>query len=191
MNKEKFLINLELIKNEEKVEKQLLGKIENFKNEEKEKILEAMEFCKEKHFWQTRDEWTPYFSHPFFVAILWIENNLNYLDIISLLLHDTLEDTKTTKEEIKEKFWDYVLENVYFLSKNFFATKEEYYKNISKTQKLQLLKWLDRLANLHSLKFASEEKQKNYIEKTKKEILSILNQDLKVTKDIKEVLWFY
>lgn len=188
MNKKEYLENLELIKDENKVEEKLLEEIKKFNENEKQKIIEAMDFCKEKHFWQLRDEWTAYFSHPFFVAILWIRNNLDYIDIISLLLHDTLEDTETTKEEIEQKFWKEVMKNVYFLSKNYFGNKDEYYKNISESKNLQILKWLDRIANLHSLKFAIKEKQIKYLEKTRKEILSFLDKGLFVYNEISFIL---
>lgn len=185
---ENYLNNLNLIKSAYEVEKKLLSEIEKYSNHEKQEILKAMEFCKQKHNWQTRDEWVPYYSHPFFVAILWIEQKLDYIDIISLLLHDILEDTDTSSDEIKNIFWYKVFENVYLLSKNYFRSKEEYYKNISENRKLQILKWLDRIANLHSLNFASTQKQENYIEKTKKEILSILDKDLEVYNKIKSIL---
>ena len=71
----------------------------------KEKVIEAYEFSKEKHGAQMRKfSGLPYFSHPKEVARI-IENLTSDEDlIITALLHDTLEDTDTTYEEIKDRF---------------------------------------------------------------------------------------
>lgn len=179
--------DLLLIQDEHATEAKLLTDISWLEVSEKTQILQAMQFCKQKHAGQFRDEWVPYFSHPFFVAILWIREWLSTEDIIVLLLHDTLEDTDTTKEEISALFSPRIAEKVYFLSKNFFE-KEEYYQNIASSSELQILKGLDRLANLHSLHYADVKKQEQYKQKTKKEILPILDHTSSVYKKILELL---
>jgi (p)ppGpp synthase/HD superfamily hydrolase len=152
--------------------------IESFNNEEKEFILKAFNLCKQKHKWQYRDEWTPYYSHPVFVAIKWIEFWLEAKDIIVLLLHDTIEDTDLSYEDIKKEFWEYVANTVKWLSKKDnwvdIVSKDEYYWNLSNNEKLAILKWLDRLANLFSLNFATPEKKEKYLKETREIILPIV-----------------
>jgi len=91
--------------------------------------------CKQKHKWQYRDEWTPYYSHSVFVAIKWIEFWLKEKDIIALLLHDTIEDTDLSYEDIKKEFWEYVANLVKWLSKKEnwvdIVSKEEHYLNLN------------------------------------------------------------
>ncbi len=169
---------LEMILSPEDLEKWFLSLIESFNNEEKEFILKAFNLCKQKHKWQYRDEWTPYYSHPVFVAIKWIEFWLEAKDIIVLLLHDTIEDTDLSYEDIKKEFWEYVANTVKWLSKKDnwvdIVSKDEYYWNLSNNEKLAILKWLDRLANLFSLNFATPEKKEKYLKETREIILPIV-----------------
>jgi len=116
-NKADIENQLEMILSPEDLEKWFLSLIKSFNNEEKEFILKALNICKQKHKWQYRDEWTPYYSHPVFVAIKWIEFWLEAKDIIILLLHDTIEDTDLSYEDIKKEFWEYVANAVKWLSK--------------------------------------------------------------------------
>ncbi len=130
-----------------------------------------------------------------FVAIKWLELWLNSDEIISLLLHDTIEDTDLSYDDIKNIFWKKVAENVLWLSKKDnwkeIVWKEDYYMNISKNSELAILKWLDRLANLYSLNFASEEKQKKYLRETKQIILPIVEKyNLEITEKIKNIIGY-
>lgn len=177
-NKADIENQLEIILSPEDLEKWFLSLIESFNNEEKEFILKAFRLCKEKHNWQYRDEWTPYYSHPVFVAIKWIEFWLEAKDIIVLLLHDTIEDTNLSYEDIKKEFWEYVANAVRWLSKKDnwvrLLPEEEYYWNLSNNEVLAVLKWLDRLGNLFSLKFSSPEKKEKYLKETREVILPIV-----------------
>lgn len=71
-------------------------------------ICSGIEFAAEKHRLQTRKnkEKTPYISHPLGVAynLMWIGDVRDSFIIIGALLHDTVEDTQTTFEEIEKKF---------------------------------------------------------------------------------------
>lgn len=193
--KAKIENELELILSVENLEKyfnELLNS-SNFSNEEKKQILKAKDLAKEKHKWQLRDEWIEYYSHPLFVAIKWLELWLNSDDIISLLLHDTIEDTDLSYQDINNIFWKEIAENVLWLSKKAnweeIIWKEEYYINISKNKKLAILKWLDRLANLYSLNFASKEKQGKYLKETKQIILPIVEKyNLELSQKINNLI---
>ena len=184
---------LMLVLSPEDTEKWFLSLIEKYNNEEQKYILQALKLCKQKHHGQYRDEWTPYYTHPIFVAIKWMEFWLESKDIITLLLHDTIEDTDLSHDDIKNQFWEYVADKVRWLSKKEGwikkISKEEYYQNILWNEKLALLKWLDRLANLFSLNFAEPEKKSRYLEETKDIIVPIVNTyHPTLTKELRRII---
>lgn len=80
------------------------------------KILEALKFSAEKHGSQTRKGETrpPYIHHPIEVAeLLWRVGEVRDVSVlVAGLLHDTLEDTNTTPEEIRDRFGEEVLSRV-------------------------------------------------------------------------------
>ncbi|MCR2804853.1 HD domain-containing protein [Paenibacillus soyae] len=74
------------------------------------KIDEAIEFASEAHRHQFRKGTEiPYISHPFGVAMLLLEAKCKEEVVIAGLLHDTLEDTETTEEDIRSRFGAEVL----------------------------------------------------------------------------------
>lgn len=76
-------------------------------------IDEAIEFAAQAHRQQHRKGTDiPYISHPFGVAMILQQADCPEPVIIAGLLHDTLEDTETTEEEIRERFGEEVLELV-------------------------------------------------------------------------------
>lgn len=72
------------------------------------RILEALQFAAQKHRDQRRKdiEASPYINHPIALAnVLWREAGVHEADVIcAALLHDTVEDTNTTREELIERF---------------------------------------------------------------------------------------
>ena len=83
-----------------------------FNEDDISKLLSALKFASEKHKKQKRKdaEQSPYINHPIRVAeILWNLGDVRDIDIIiASLLHDTVEDTDTRIEEIKNMFGDKV-----------------------------------------------------------------------------------
>ena len=71
-------------------------------------ILDALQFAAHKHRDQRRQdlEASPYINHPIALAnVLWREGGVHQPDVIcAALLHDTIEDTDTTAEELRERF---------------------------------------------------------------------------------------
>ena len=65
-------------------------------------LLSAFNYGREKHDGQYRRSGEPYFSHPYSVAMILAEQKLDDASIVTALLHDTLEDTRSTKKEIAE-----------------------------------------------------------------------------------------
>jgi len=71
---------------------------------DKERIIEALNFADKAHAGQTRFSGEPYIIHPFEVAKILAEMKVTTDMIIAGLIHDTLEDTPVTAEEIKKNF---------------------------------------------------------------------------------------
>ena len=76
-------------------------------------LLAALKFAAKKHRDQRRKDQgvTPYINHPIQVAeTLWFQGNVrDMITIVGALLHDTLEDTNATAEEIRQQFGEQVL----------------------------------------------------------------------------------
>jgi len=186
-NKDKFFKKQE-IKNEinfylypEKIEEKFLLLIQKFEN--KEKILKALQFVKNKHEWQFRDENTPYWTHLVLTAIYVINNNWTSDEVLLALLHDVIEDQfkPGLYEEIESIFWKTILEWSILLSKirNWIKIdNKEYYLEISKNISLLKVKWCDRLSNLYWTYFWPDiEWNLDYLYKTKKEIIPLIERE--------------
>lgn len=82
----------------------LLTGLERFNEFERTKIQQAYDLAKELHAGQFRITGEPYFMHPVGVAQILIDAGKDYQTICASLLHDTIEDTRITYEELKEIF---------------------------------------------------------------------------------------
>lgn len=67
-------------------------------------ILRAYDFCKESHLGQTRSSGDPYYTHPVEVASILADMHLDPSTIVTALLHDVVEDTHVTLDDIKTLF---------------------------------------------------------------------------------------
>jgi (p)ppGpp synthase/HD superfamily hydrolase len=80
------------------------------------RLLKAMSFAADKHRFQRRKdtEETPYINHPINVALTLIEKGEEHNNdlLVAAVLHDTIEDTQTTPEEIEQQFGKTVLDLV-------------------------------------------------------------------------------
>src|SRR5690606_8105338 len=61
-------------------------------------------YAMQKHGFQKRASGDPYFSHPLEVAAILVDMHLDEATIAAALLHDTIEDTSATRQEIEELF---------------------------------------------------------------------------------------
>lgn len=149
----------------------LLEKISSYSKEEKEKIMKAYNYAKYLHEGQYRQSGEEYIIHPLSVAYILAEMHADSDTICAGLLHDTLEDTNVTKEEIKENFGLDVanlVDGVTKISKMNFSSKQE--QNLANTRKIItsivtdiriiIIKLADRLHNMRTLEFKSSFKQK-------------------------------
>jgi len=189
-NEENNLKIINGIKNEleyttsfDKTEKRFFDMLNKRKDLNKDKILNALNFAKEKHLWQVRDEWTQYIIHPMSVAVYAMKDWLDTDAVVVCLLHDVVEDTQEDYDKIQndilELFWERVLIMVNKLSKRMKDRQKEineYHEDMSTDVLVTKIKWFDRLHNVYSL-FLQPKKEKvvKYIEKTKKEILPLVS----------------
>ena len=130
----------------------------------------AYVFAMKKHGAQLRTSGDPYYSHPVEVAGILTKFKLDSVSIIAGLLHDTVEDTDTTVEEVRELFGDQVAQIVDGLTK--LAKIEQKSANnkqaenfrklllaMSEDIRVLLLKLADRLHNMRTLHFCAPEKR--------------------------------
>lgn len=157
--------------------KALLDKLGYMKEEDLRDIESAVSFIIEKHRGQYRKSGESYYIHPIEVAKILSDLKLDRITIISALLHDVVEDTDTTIEEISNLFGDRValiVDGVTKIGKYQFnseqdAKVENFRKLIVSTAKdirVIIVKLADRLHNLRTLQHLREDKQKRISKET-------------------------
>ena len=140
-------------------------------NVDEERINRAYVFAMQRHGSQTRASGDPYFSHPLEVASLLADMRLDSGSIVTALLHDTVEDTDATLEDISRLFGDDIARLVDGVTK---LTKLELQSDrtkqaenfrklvvaMSEDIRVLLVKLADRLHNLRTLKYVKSEKSR-------------------------------
>ena len=142
----------------------------NRPNEDVSLIRKAWEFCVQHHDGQKRASGEPYIIHPLEVAEVLAEMKLDATAIAAALLHDSVEDTPATNEEIEEAFGDqvaHIVEGVTKIDKIQFANREDRQaENVRKMLlamvsdvRVVLIKLADRLHNMRTLEHLKPERQ--------------------------------
>ncbi|HET6934940.1 MAG TPA: RelA/SpoT family protein, partial [Candidatus Angelobacter sp.] len=142
----------------------------NRPTDDPEIIRKAWEFCLEHHKGQTRASGAPYALHPLEVAMVLAEMKLDSTAIAAGLLHDAVEDTPVTTEDITTKFGEqvaHIVEGVTKIDKIQFANREDRQaENVRKMLlamvsdvRVVLIKLADRLHNMRTLEHLSPERQ--------------------------------
>ena len=115
----------------------------------------AFEIAERAHAGQMRDEGTPYILHPLRVAISLVDElNIYSARMVSAaLLHDVIEDSETTREQIAEMFGEQVARAVWLLTKLETVSLQEYLAAIEAAPETgaPIVKLCDRLDNLRHL----------------------------------------
>ena len=133
-------------------------------------IQKAYEYAKAKHGDQLRKSGEPYIIHPVQVAYTLAELGLDEDTICAALLHDVLEDTNTSYEDLEKEFNEevaYMVDGVTKLSKLQYASVEEQqvenyrkmFLAMGKDIRVILIKLADRLHNMRTLKFLTRDRQ--------------------------------
>ncbi len=149
----------------------LLNNISNYSKEDILEIKKAFLLADSLHTGQNRQSGEPYITHPLHVAIILSEMKADKDTICAGILHDTIEDTPVTKEEIKSEFNPDIanlVDGVTKISKLNFSSKQD--RNYANTRKIIssitedvriiIVKLADRLHNMRTLEYKTEFKQK-------------------------------
>ena len=133
-------------------------------------IDKAVEYANAKHQYQKRKDGSPYIIHPLAVAEVVAEMGLDMDAILGALLHDCIEDTDASHEEIEKLFGTTVAELVEGVTKltraNFSTSEQAQMENLrkmfmamSKDIRVVLIKIADRLHNMRTMQYQSPAKQ--------------------------------
>ncbi len=158
---------------------ELVERVLSYEPEADEAMLNrAYVYTVQKHGSQKRASGDPYFSHPVEVAGLMTELKLDQETIITALLHDTVEDTLATTEEIEKLFGPDVarlvdgvtkLSKIEAMGENERAAENlrKFFLAMSEDIRVLLVKLADRLHNMRTLHFIrSEEKRRRIARET-------------------------
>ncbi|MBA3029143.1 MAG: bifunctional (p)ppGpp synthetase/guanosine-3',5'-bis(diphosphate) 3'-pyrophosphohydrolase [Desulfobacteraceae bacterium] len=144
---------------------------ENYPDADLDIIDRAYIYSARVHDGQVRLSGEPYLSHPLEVAYILANMNMDTVSIAAALLHDVIEDTHATPEEIKEIFGDEVFHIVSGVTKlsviTFNSSEERQAESIRRMLlamaddiRVILIKLADRLHNMRTLQYQKEPKQK-------------------------------
>jgi len=158
----------------------------------------AYVYTVQKHGTQKRASGDPYFSHPVEVAGLMTELQLDQETIITALLHDTVEDTLATTEEIEKLFGPDVarlVDGVTKLSKIEAMTESEraaenlrkFLLAMSEDLRVLLVKLADRLHNMRTLHFIKSEEKRRRIARETMEIYAPLAERVGMYEYMREM----
>lgn len=139
--------------------------------EDFEKLQKAYVYAAQKHRGQLRQSGEPYLSHPLYVSYILACMNMDIDTVISGLLHDTLEDTDATFEELTELFGKdaaFLVDGVSKIGKIKFKSSEQKMAenfrkmliSMSKDVRVIVIKLADRLHNMKTIDHLREDKQK-------------------------------
>lgn len=156
----------------------LLGKISKYNPScDKASITKAFEYALKAHDGQFRSSGEAYIWHPLAVSQILADMEMDTKSIIAALLHDVVEDTPVTSQDIKELFGEDICElvdGVTKLDKIQYTTKEEHqienlrkmFLAMTKDIRVIIIKLADRLHNMRTIKSRPIEKQRDTARET-------------------------
>ncbi len=177
----------------------ILEKIrKNYSAEDAVLLLSAYEYARTMHSGQKRASGEPYFSHPCAVAEILIDLGLDTPTVAAAFLHDVVEDTPATEDDIQRRFGREIMtlvDGVTKLDKIHFRTHEEedaenfrkIFVAMANDVRVIIIKLADRLHNMRSLNYLSNERQQRIAKETL-EIFTPLAGRLGISQDRKSVV---
>ncbi len=161
----------------------LIDKVKSYNTNEEDinLINRAFDYAYKKHFGQKRISGDDYITHPLNVAMILTDINADATCLAAALLHDTIEDSDSTKEEVTELFGSDVallvdgvtkINRLHFSSagEQMAANQRKILVGLSEDVRVIIIKLADRLHNMRTLYVMPEERQK----KKARETLEIL-----------------
>ncbi len=156
----------------------LLSLVRNYNPKTNEALIRgAFEYGRQMHDGQTRHSGEPYFTHPVAVAAILTEQRLDDATIVTALLHDTIEDTRSTYAEVASQFGDEVaglVDGVTKLTNLQLSNREskqaenfrKLFMAMSKDLRVILVKLADRLHNMRTIRHMRPDKQRQKAHET-------------------------
>ncbi|MDO5713196.1 MAG: bifunctional (p)ppGpp synthetase/guanosine-3',5'-bis(diphosphate) 3'-pyrophosphohydrolase [Tissierellia bacterium] len=156
----------------------LINKIKTYNpNVDEDAISRAFKMAESHHKGQKRRSGEEYIIHPYHVALNLAEMNMDTPTIIAGLLHDTIEDTDVTYEDIKREFNEEIADLVDGVTKlkklSYQSKQEKQAENIrkmvlamAKDIRVIIVKFADRLHNMRTLEYMTEQKKKEIARET-------------------------
>ena len=140
-------------------------------------VKKAFELADKAHEQQQRVSGEPYITHPLAVAQILAELQIDTTTITASLLHDVVEDTSYTLENLTQEFGSqvaFLVDGVTKLSRIDYRTKEDQQLNsmrkmflaMAKDVRVVVIKLADRLHNMRTLKYMRSDKQKRIAQET-------------------------
>ncbi|MCB1559297.1 MAG: bifunctional (p)ppGpp synthetase/guanosine-3',5'-bis(diphosphate) 3'-pyrophosphohydrolase, partial [Alphaproteobacteria bacterium] len=168
-------------------------------------IEDAVEFAKVKHEGQTRSSGEPYYTHPLEVAGILADMKMDPATIITAILHDTLEDTDATYEELEKKFSPEVASLVNGVSKltkiesqTVEGKQAENFRKLllamSEDIRVLLVKLADRLHNMRTLHHIQKPEKRFRIARETLDIYAPLAERVglhKIKEDLEDLAFSY
>ncbi len=156
-------------------------------------IREAYAFAHEMHGEQLRASGEPYYGHPVNVAWILIGLRLDPASIITALLHDTVEDTEATIDDLRDRFGENIASLVDGVTKlgklELISARTQQGENlqkfvlaITKDVRVLLVKLADRLHNMRTLNFISKKDKRERIARETTEIYAPLARRIGIQK---------
>ena len=150
---------------------------DNYSDDEHQLLIKAYEYAEKMHENQKRASGEPYFTHPCAVAEILIDLGLDAPTVAAAFLHDVIEDTPATPDDIKREFGEevyHLVDGVTKLDKIKFQSHEEedaenfrkIFVAMAKDVRVIIIKLADRLHNMRSLNFLSNERQQRIAKET-------------------------
>ena len=155
----------------------LKSKIRHYYPNDTAIILRAFKLAQDAHEGQYRASGRPYITHPCVVCDILIDLGFDVATLCAALLHDTVEDTYVTDQQLRNEFGDEIanlVQGVTKLDKLQFASKEEeqaenirkMFFAMAKDIRVIIIKLADRLHNMRSLHYLSERRQQAMAKET-------------------------
>lgn len=185
---------------------ELVAQIHTYYPDADQKLIEAaVEFAKIKHEGQTRSSGEPYYTHPLEVAGILADMKMDTATIITAILHDTLEDTSATYEELEKKFSPEVAALVNGVSKltkiesqTVEGKQAENFRKLllamSEDIRVLLVKLADRLHNMRTLHHIQKPEKRFRIARETLDIYAPLAERVglhKIKEDLEDLAFSY